>query len=563
VEGRSDEIYPLSLKDMSTINIIPKLIEAGIDSFKIEGRMKKPEYSAGVTALYRKYIDRYYADPDSSFEISKEDLEVLRSLYQRTGISEGYYFRHNDRQMVTVTSPAYNATSDKILSDVHDRFLGTELKLEVDIEADFRVGEEAVINMRCSLGDKEISVNAGGNVVQAASKRPMDEDGIKKQLRKLGGTGFEAGSIDVHIDDNGTGSGIFVAVSELNDLRREAAALLRQEIERHLVSTGDIRTPEVHRFEDYDSYAEQEKSGFELSILVSSQDQLKAVLEQTDGGLCIRNLYVDSNVFLSLDNDLCATLIENRAGGRISFLMVALPYITRSEEAFDGAAEIQRIADRAVEAGFDGVLVRNLEQLGYLKETGYSGRVITDYSVYTWNSDAALELLDLNDKRDGFMISELTVPYELSFYEAKEMSAALKKKVCIPISYNIYGHIPMMISAGCIRKTTGSCSGKLHEIYSDTTTITDRMNNVLKVTANCRSCYNIIWNPHPTSLHNSLDKIRESGAFDSYRVDFSTEDKKRTKEVLTFYMKALRKEKSFDIFEKEKFTTGHFKRGAE
>ncbi len=54
------EIYPLSLKDMNTVALIPELIEAGIDSFKIEGRMKKPEYSAGVTALYRKYIDMYY-----------------------------------------------------------------------------------------------------------------------------------------------------------------------------------------------------------------------------------------------------------------------------------------------------------------------------------------------------------------------------------------------------------------------------------------------------------------------------------------------------------------------
>lgn len=51
--------YPLSLKDMCTISYIPKLMEAGIDSFKIEGRMKKPEYAAGVTAIYRKYIDLY------------------------------------------------------------------------------------------------------------------------------------------------------------------------------------------------------------------------------------------------------------------------------------------------------------------------------------------------------------------------------------------------------------------------------------------------------------------------------------------------------------------------
>ncbi|MCR5156353.1 MAG: U32 family peptidase, partial [Butyrivibrio sp.] len=99
--GSRGESYPLSLKDMSTIGIIPELIEAGIDSFKIEGRMKKPEYSAGVTALYRKYIDRYYEDPSADFTVSKEDMETLKSLYQRTGISEGYYHKHNGRDMVT------------------------------------------------------------------------------------------------------------------------------------------------------------------------------------------------------------------------------------------------------------------------------------------------------------------------------------------------------------------------------------------------------------------------------------------------------------------------------
>ncbi len=67
------QLYPLSLKDMYTLPMIPKLIEAGIDSFKIEGRMKKPEYVAGVTAVYRKYIDQYLSAPDRKFQIAKDD----------------------------------------------------------------------------------------------------------------------------------------------------------------------------------------------------------------------------------------------------------------------------------------------------------------------------------------------------------------------------------------------------------------------------------------------------------------------------------------------------------
>lgn len=84
-------IYPLSLKDMYTLPIIPKLIQAGIDSFKIEGRMKSPEYVAGVTAMYRKYIDAYLQNPDKPYHVSPKDEAVLRGLYIRTDICQGYY----------------------------------------------------------------------------------------------------------------------------------------------------------------------------------------------------------------------------------------------------------------------------------------------------------------------------------------------------------------------------------------------------------------------------------------------------------------------------------------
>ncbi len=92
------EGYPLSLKDMCTLEYIPQLIEAGIDSFKIEGRMKKPEYAAGVTAMYRKYIDLYYRQGADGCRVEPEDLDMLRGLYIRSEIQTGYYERHNGKK---------------------------------------------------------------------------------------------------------------------------------------------------------------------------------------------------------------------------------------------------------------------------------------------------------------------------------------------------------------------------------------------------------------------------------------------------------------------------------
>ena len=101
-------LYPLSLKDMYTLSVLPELIQAGIDSFKIEGRMKSPEYVAGVTAMYRKYIDRYLANPDKPYKVAAKDEQLLRELYIRSDICTGYYQKHNDKSMVTLKEPGYS-----------------------------------------------------------------------------------------------------------------------------------------------------------------------------------------------------------------------------------------------------------------------------------------------------------------------------------------------------------------------------------------------------------------------------------------------------------------------
>ena len=104
------EYYPLSLKDLCTIEHLPELIEEGIDSLKIEGRMKRPEYAAGVTALYRKYLDRYLTHPEKPFHVENEDLEALAKLYIRSQRQDGYFFRQNGREMVTLESPSYSGS---------------------------------------------------------------------------------------------------------------------------------------------------------------------------------------------------------------------------------------------------------------------------------------------------------------------------------------------------------------------------------------------------------------------------------------------------------------------
>jgi len=561
VNGNNGEQYPLSLKDMSTISIIPELINAGIDSFKIEGRMKKPEYSAGVTALYRKYIDKYYDDPKGDHIVSKEDLETLKNLYQRTGISEGYYHRHNDKSMVTVVSPAYNATSEDILSKVHDKYLTSTLKYSCDLYCELIAGQKARLTMSLQRGDDFFYQEAYGAEVQCASKRPMDEESIRKQLGKLGGTGYEAKNIDITIDDGGSGSGIFIAVSALNELRRD----LVSKMDEALIPENNFETPKAPSLPGYERYeriCSCENKG-RLQVLISTRDQLETVLDYDLSSGIISRVYVDSNLFLAIDDTEKDKIkaLKNSAPG-LKFYAV-LSYITRTE-AWDGSLEVRKVADELNKCMFDGILVRNLEQLGILKESGFKGNISFDYGVYNWNREAVLELLDIAMAGDeDIFVDEISVPYELDLKEAARLVGAIKEKVSVPVAYNIYGHIPMMISAGCIKKTTDSCSGRIHELYSENVNIVDRMKNKMTVTCNCRHCYNVIWNAFPTSLHGSLDKIIGRELFDDLRIDLTIEDGKRSRKILDYYTGRISGGSCTDIFESGSFTTGHFKRGVE
>lgn len=213
------KVYPLSMKDMCTISMIPKLIENGIDSFKIEGRMKKPEYAAGVTSIYRKYIDKYYAG--ESTEVSDEDMRFLTNLYIRAERSEGYYNKHNGKDMITLSKPGYSGADDEVLEFIIKEYIDNKPTIPINIDAKFKLNVPAVVAMKY----KDITVSAVGNIVAEAVNAPMDEEKIKKQLIKLGDTFFDCNSISIDCDDD-----IFFSIKELNELRRDCALKLKEEI---------------------------------------------------------------------------------------------------------------------------------------------------------------------------------------------------------------------------------------------------------------------------------------------------------------------------------------------
>ena len=215
----SEDKYILSMSDMCTLDILDELIESGIDSFKIEGRMKKPEYAAGVTAIYRKYIDQVYKGEFHGAE--DKDIEFIKNLYLRTHIFEGYYHIHNSKEMLCMDSPSYNGSDDEVLNSVHERYIRKKPTIGIDMNMSLRKGQ----NIKLYAAYDDISVSLSGPVPDQAKSSPLNKETIIKQLNKTGDTFFVPRKIEIGLDD-----GLFLNIATINGLRRELLDKLYDEI---------------------------------------------------------------------------------------------------------------------------------------------------------------------------------------------------------------------------------------------------------------------------------------------------------------------------------------------
>lgn len=562
---KAGECYPLSLKDMCTIEHIPMLIEAGIDSFKIEGRMKKPEYAAGVTAIYRKYIDKYYQlrqkmsqeEAAASYCVEKEDIMQLSSLYIRCELQDGYYFKRNGREMVTLDSPAYSGSDEAMLAEIASKYLDAPLKLPVDINARFQTGEPASVSFR--LRELSLSAQVTGAVVEPAKNQPITEENIKKQLGKLGDSCFFVNEIQVFVSEDG-----FYPLKQVNELRREAVAQLEQMIlERRGYRRRDVVGNTGSEDGKQDNNMDRE-SGRCAETVPDFPDGQWAVSLRTAEQLCeiedwvcrrqnsLRRIYVDGD--LLIQNREKALEICGRLAQYCS-LWIALPYIFREQDV----PYMEQLCDIVARTGcFQGFLARSLDEIGFLAERRTAGmdfKYRADAGLYTWNKEARRELSDLG-------VSAFCMPYELKGAEQRGllqkigMEEAFSGEIThqsTPFSHwekIVYSRIPMMITANCVLRTMDKCrSGSGERV-----TLTDRYRKDFPVVRNCLHCMNIIYNSVPYSLHQEHAKWREISI--SKRLDFTIETAAETDAVLKAFLNGA-------AFPFREYTTGHEKRGVE
>lgn len=222
-EGKK-ETYPLSLKDLSLARYVPELIDMGIASFKIEGRMKSPEYVRDTARIWRRLIDEKRGADD-------ECIAELASIFSRGGLTDGYYTGRIDRRMLGVRSEE-NKQSSRVLTPFE------KITRKIPISLSVTMTEGAPVSLTAQTGQGQ-SVTVTGERPQLARTAPMDRETVLRSLTKLGNTPYVASKADAEVGD-----GLMLPVSALNALRRAAVEALQCGNEE-LRSASDFRTISV------------------------------------------------------------------------------------------------------------------------------------------------------------------------------------------------------------------------------------------------------------------------------------------------------------------------------
>ena len=521
-----EELYPLSLKDMMTVSYLPELIDAGITSFKIEGRMKRMEYGAGVVAIYRKYIDLYLKDPDN-FHVEKKDLEQLLNLYSRSGNSQGYYKQHNGKDMLSLNNPAYRMGGEETFELIKERYCkGVKQK---KISGKLKVFEGENLEIWVTMGAYQVHVT--GNRVDSAKNQPMSKEKIEKQMKKTGGTLFQFEELQIELKGN-----VFVPVQWLNELRREALDALQAKILAEYARTGKEMNP--HISSKVSEKKTDKPAAYKLHVSVETQEQLDAVLGEKAENL--QAIYLDCSIF-SLKNekeyiDQLKRVLHSRIPQNLDvYFMLPVIFRENTKRKFD------QISKELLQLGFTGMVVRNYEELQWLKMADYSRKIITEFNMYVFNQRAKEFYL-----QNG--VHQITYPLELNVYEMKDLN--LEQGILC-----VYGHIPFMTTAQCINRTFHGCdhsSGKR-------ITLKDRYKKDFIATNYCDYCYNVIRNGIPLSFLGARKQVDMINC-ENLRLMFTTETRKKTAQILEAFSKSVWENEEKLL---QEFTRGHMKKGVE
>lgn len=400
--------HALSLKDMSLIQHVQDFIDMGITSLKIEGRMKRPEYSACAVSTLKNALDGL-----------PFDIDTLKSVFSRGGFTDGYY-TGSRTNMFGVRSKEDVISAEDVLPKIRETY--RKVRKVSNLNFSLSIEEDKPTTLIAT--DEMCSYSVYGEVPVKAINKPLDYSMAEKQISKLGGTIYNFNGLS--FEPNKT---LTLSASALNEMRRQ------------LIS--NINADRVHRNEPILKV----NNNFKLQLPNRLQTS-----KNLDIRLRVRNFNQLSNVnlqdinyiILPLDSIIAQKDIPSNI---ISKIIVQPPRFIQNEfETIEKLSQIFSI-------GIRHLMCNNLAYINIGNRLGY--KLHGDFGLNMVNSLAIDTLKRLN-------CMDTIVSFELKLSQID----ALNKS--IPIGLEAYGRLPLMLVRNCPIKNEVGCK-ECHHSISDRT----------------------------------------------------------------------------------------------
>ena len=473
--GRMDD-YPLSLKDNCLADRLIQLEEAGVACVKIEGRMKRPEYTAIVTGIYSKLL-RERRSP------TPEEMATLEMTFSRQGFTQGYLDGDKaDMHGVRMEPPegldALYAGARKAYSD------GELRRVPIHFYTVISKNEPARAIAFDEEGNRAV---ATGNTPEPARRQGVTPPYVVAQMYKTGGTPFNV------IDNQAkTDEGLFLSASDINDLRRQLITNL---------SEKRMKPPERRSLPMPES-PQQKQMGKEPAaiIQVTTEDQLTEEL----AALKPHYLYIP----VLLMDERFERVMPFVSNGTVP--VAVLPRVITDDQTEPVFRALKNLSSRGVKEA----LVGNLGHVAMVRQAGLAVR--GDFGLNVFNA-YTLDVL----RNAGFLSA--TASFELRLPQVRDMIKSMDTELIV------YGSIPVMVSDQCvIRQSAGKCNCQVPG------QLADRTGSIFPVMKEY-GCRNVIYNAHKLFLADKRDDLLSAGLW-GMRLLFTTESGRECAEVVKTYL---------------------------
>ncbi len=436
VDGPCRGGHPLSLKDANLSAYLAEMDEIGVDCLKLEGRMKRPEYVAVVTGIYRRLMDEKRRP-------TAEESRRLEQAFSRSGFTDGYWLGKKGPQMFGIR-PENAPEPKELFTEVREQYENGRENRRIPVSLAIRVqaGKPVSLAVACQSNSGLMNVWAQGPVPETARSRALTAEELRERLSKTGGTVFTVEQFRAELDD-----GLMLPASVINGLRRDALEGLKQRLEQDWFlrrmspwqkeELRQGRDPHVRRVLEAAALPEAPEPpadmGFTCSVLKAEQVTAALLAEKP------AVVYVPIQELERLDAGL-------DWGG--TELCAVLPRVFRTADE----TPLRQLLERHPEAS--SVSVGNLGHLPIVRGLGRTLR--GDCGLNIFNSRALLFW-----REQG--LDSAAVSFELRWQQIRD----LKKH--LPCEAIVYGRLPLMVTENCVTRCGTGCTHGAGSVLTDRT----------------------------------------------------------------------------------------------